>query len=248
MKLGLGPACVKGGLPRLLLASASPRRRELLGALGLTFEVMPSAFEEDASPAPGEMPNGFARRLALSKAKVVADQHPHALVLGADTIVVLEGRVLGKPASVAEADDMLRRLRGREHRVITGVALVAMNGDVLTVEHAETKVVFRRYSDDEMRDYITSGAPMDKAGAYGIQDTAFHPATSVEGCLFNVIGLPTCLVADMLARAGLPVHFSGPSPILTSPARGGPSKAQLEIGRGPLSDACRLVGCRLLRE
>ena len=216
------------GTPRLILASGSPRRSDLLRTLGLDFCVVSSSVAEDKAPTKGESRGGFAQRLAKSKAVAVAAQHPEALVLGGDTIVVAEGDVLGKPAGVAEAEDMLRRLRGREHRVITGVALVGVDGGVQIVDHAETKVVFRRFTDEEMRAYIDSGAPMDKAGAYGIQDTAFHPAIGVEGCLFNVIGLPTCRVANMLIRAGVPIP---------------------EIERGPFAvpEPCRLAGCGLLR-
>lgn len=133
----------------------------------------------------------------------MAQAHPDALVLGADTIVVHEGTMLGKPVDAAEAEAMLTRLRGSERVVITGVALIGtFRGDRRTAS-AGTTVLFRDYSDPKMQAYIAGGSPMDKAGAYGVQDEAFHPAAEVRGCLQNVIGLPVCLVKDLLERAGI---------------------------------------------
>lgn len=188
--------------PSIILASGSPRRRELLRSMGLSFEVAPSDVDEERSPMAGEEPAAFAERLAALKASVVAPMHPQAAVLGADTIVVLGGRVLGKPTDAQEAERMLRDLRGLQHQVITGVTVVPARGRPLTA-HAVTTVRFRSYSDDEIRSYIASGQPMDKAGAYGIQDDLLHAAEAVEGCLFNVIGLPCCLVTELFARAGV---------------------------------------------
>ena len=204
--------------PLLILASASPRRRELLSALGLPFDVVTPTFVEDAAPKGGETPEGFAGRLALAKATAVSGERPEALVLAADTIVVLDGQVLGKPGDAAVAEEMLRRLRGRSHRVITAVALIVRRGGRPAVARTESKVHFRRYSNAEIKAYVGSGGPMDKAGAYGVQDDPFHPAAEVRGCLLSVVGLPLCQVADLLREAGLPVSpgagLSIPEPCL----------------------------------
>jgi septum formation protein len=184
--------------PRLVLASASPRRRELLAALGVPFTVRAADVPEELSlhaPAPV-----LAEELALAKASAVAREEPDALVLGADTIVVLDGRPLGKPASPEEARQMLRALRGRAHEVVTGVAVIARGG-VTRTAHAVTRVVMRCYSDAEMEEYIASGDPFDKAGAYAIQHPGFQPVARVEGCYCNVVGLPLWTVRRLLAEA-----------------------------------------------
>ncbi len=186
-------------LPPLVLASASPRRRELLSRLGLPFVVRPA--DADETPLPGESPRALVIRLALVKARQVA--RPGEVALGADTVVALAGRVLGKPADDAEATAMLRRLSGREHEVWTGVALVAPGGDGEPPRERAaaclTKVAFRALSAAEIAAYVASGEPRDKAGAYGIQGGAAAFVSGLDGEHSNVVGLPLPLVGELLA-------------------------------------------------
>lgn len=197
---------------RLLLASGSPRRRELLATLRVPFEVVPSEVVEDKAPLQTETPEQFAIRLAWQKATDVATRNPDDLVLAADTIVVLDGRVLGKPADNREAESMLRDLRGRQHQVITGVFLIQMSSGLQLAASDATAVTFRDYTDDEIAAYVASGDPLDKAGAYGVQSQSFHPASKIEGCCFNVVGLPVCVVAQLLLRADMDLIVSGFAP------------------------------------
>ena len=182
---------------RLILASASPRRRELLRLAGFNFEVRPSTVEEVVLP--GEAAEDFARRAAREKAlSVAATAPPDSLVLGADTIVVADGEILGKPADREDATRMLRRLAGVTHRVITGVCLVRAPERVEALAHETTFVTFRNLDEQEIAGYVASGEPFDKAGAYGIQGLASKFVTRIEGCYFNVVGLPVALVYDLL--------------------------------------------------
>jgi septum formation protein len=184
--------------PKLVLASASPRRKELLAKVGFSFEVRPSSIPED--PLPGEDPIAYVTRLAREKALAVFSAQqagdPSLMVLGADTTVVAEGEILGKPEDSADAARMLRLLAGRTHQVITGVCVVS---SIATETAAEvTGVTFTTLSDAEIEEYIASGEPMDKAGAYGIQGRAGRWIPRVQGCYFNVGGLPRALVANMI--------------------------------------------------
>ena len=182
---------------RLILASASPRRKEILASAGLNFEVCPSAIDE--APLAGEPPEDHARRVARDKALSVAAQSTAgALVLGADTIVVADEEILGKPRDAADAARMLRILSGVSHQVITGICLVRSSAEVVALTHETTSVTFRDLDDDEISNYVASGEPLDKAGAYGIQGLASKFVTRVEGCYFNVVGLPVALVYDLL--------------------------------------------------
>jgi len=188
----------------LVLASASPRRAALLAQVGVAFEVRASDVPEEAD-RPGRDAGEVAREHARAKALAVARQLPERLVLGADTVVVLGGEVLGKPAGREEARVMLRRLSGREHAVITAVALAL--GDAgrarLLDEHAEcTRVRFRELGAAEIEDYVASGEPLDKAGAYGIQGRGALLVRAIEGCYFNVVGLPLSSTWEMLVRLG----------------------------------------------
>jgi septum formation protein len=184
---------------RLILASGSPRRRELLRNAGFTFEVIPPEVAEDN---PGNnAPAKLVERLALDKTEAVAGRfrrQDNVVVLGADTIVVVDSTLLGKPASPAEARQMLQRLSGRTHEVITGVALVEPETARRTVAHETTRVFFRPLEPQEMEDYVATGEPLDKAGAYAIQGGASRFVTRVEGCYFNVMGLPVALVDRLL--------------------------------------------------
>ena len=182
----------------LLLASQSPRRRELLSLLGLPFRVVVAHVpEQHLDESPAEM----ALRLARAKARAVAQANPGATVVGFDTLVSLTGEVLGKPADAAEARDMLLRLRARPHTVYTGLAVARDERE--TAMLVETEVLTRRYSDAEIETYVASGEPMDKAGAYAIQDAAFHPVLSWQGCYSNVMGLPLCHLAAALRAWGI---------------------------------------------
>ena len=183
-----------------VLASTSPRRRELMARMATSFEVAAPSVNED--PLPGESPRHLVERLALAKARSVYDDWGGRIVIGADSVVALDDRILGKPASPVEARLMLRALRGREHYVYTGVAVVGPKGEA--VSSKSSRVMMRDYSNEELESYVLSGEPMDKAGAYAIQDQDFLPASLLEGCYNNVMGLPTCLLADMLVKAGLP--------------------------------------------
>jgi septum formation protein len=182
---------------RLILASASPRRQALLRNAGLDVVVRPSSVEEVVQP--GESPEDFARRAATDKTlAVAAAAPPDALVLGADTVVVAGDEILGKPADAADAARMLRTLSGATHRVITGVCLVSAPDRIEAVRAETTRVTFRQLDGREIADYVASGEPFDKAGAYGIQGLASKFVTGIEGCYFNVVGLPVALVYDML--------------------------------------------------
>ena len=182
---------------RLILASASPRRKEILLSAGFDIEICPSAIDE--APLVGESPEAFARRAARDKAlSVAASVDRGSLVLGADTIVVAGEEILGKPQDAADAARMLRKLSGISHQVITGVCLVRAPEEVQALTHETTVVTFRALDDDEISSYVASGEPMDKAGAYGIQGLASKFVTRVEGCYFNVVGLPVALVYDLL--------------------------------------------------
>lgn len=187
--------------PRLVLASASPRRRELLAGLGLELEVRPAAVDE--TPLPGESPEALVERLALAKARAAA--RAGEVALGADTIVVLGDEILGKPPGPREAKEMLRRLAGRDHLVLTGLAVsVGGGGETLaTVERSTVR--FAPLSEREIDWYVASGEPFDKAGGYAVQGLAAIFVEAVEGNYSNVVGLPLPATYRLLKRAGLDV-------------------------------------------
>lgn len=186
--------------PHLVLASFSPRRRELLAALGLTFEVRPA--EVDESLLPGESPYDAAERLAREKAaKVAAKLSDDTLVVAADTVVVLDGVALGKPADRAEAVRMLRSLSGRRHDVVTGLAIA--RGSVIVSGRDLTGVDFAPMTEEEIATYAASGEPDDKAGAYALQGLGGMFIERVDGSPSNVIGLPVRLFARLAREAGL---------------------------------------------
>jgi nucleoside triphosphate pyrophosphatase len=187
----------------LILASNSPRRRALLASLGLDFAV--DCADVDETPVPGEAPDTMVCRLCRTKARAVVERHPGATILAADTVVAVDGALLGKPANAAEAIAMLRALRGRTHQVYTA-ACIATDGDLrsrLSVSH----VTMRSYNDEEIRAYVDSGDPLDKAGAYAIQHSRFSPVARWEGCYPGIMGLPLRLTADLLAEAGIVVRM-----------------------------------------
>lgn len=213
-------ACCCHNFNMLVLASASPRRRELLAQAGYTFAVHPAHIPED--PRAGEDPIAYVTRLAREKAEAVfrelsgagagkerldgksLDGESRLAVLGADTTVTLDNQILGKPEDAADAARMLHMLSGRSHRVITGVALVTAEGIETAAE--VTAVRFLTLSDEEIAAYAASGEPMDKAGAYAIQGRAARWIPRIEGCYFNVVGLPLALVSTLLAGRGIQSH------------------------------------------
>jgi septum formation protein len=172
--------------------------------LGLPFEVR--AADVDEGSRPGEQPRALVGRLSRAKAQRVAARHAAgnaaAIVIGADTIVTLEGELLGKPADAAEAAEMLARLRDRPHQVYSGVTVVAPDRSAKTVV-VESTVWMRAYGDDEIAAYVAGGSPLDKAGAYGIQDASMNPVARLAGCYASVMGLPLCALVDLLRDAGL---------------------------------------------
>ena len=192
----------------IVLASASPRRQELLRNAGIAFTVQPADINE--TPRAGESPRECAERLAREKALAVFKNNPQGWVLGADTIVVADDVILGKPRDVEDAARMLRLLSGRTHAVITGVCLVGpvAGGQWSVASHTKTcsettLVTFCELSDDEIRFYVATGEPMDKAGAYAIQGLASRWIPRIEGDYSNVVGLPVALVYAMLRARGV---------------------------------------------
>ena len=187
--------------PRVVLASASPRRRELMTLIGIPHEVRPADIDE--TYLPGEVPRDHALRLAREKAQAIAD--PEAVVIGSDTIVVVDGDVLGKPRDDAEAARMLDRLSGRSHTVITAVA-VSWKGKVVS-DAEEVGVTFHQLTDSQIRDYIATREPMDKAGAYGIQGYGATIVARVDGDYFAVMGLPLQRMVQLMRELGLRYPF-----------------------------------------
>ena len=188
---------VASGFSRsIVLASRSPRRAELLAAAGISCEVL--AADIDETPRTGEAPDAYVERLAIAKARAVLALRPDAIVLGADTTVVIDGFILGKPADAREATEMLRRLRGRVHDVLTGVALVCADGVHSAVER--TRVWFDPVTDEDISWYVASGESVDRAGAYAIQGLASRFIPRIEGSYTNVVGLPVALVSSILMR------------------------------------------------
>jgi septum formation protein len=181
----------------LILASASPRRAELLHNAGIAFTVVPAHVREE--PLPNETPLNYAQRLAREKASAIFASHPEDAVLGADTVVVVDEHLLEKPTDAEDAIRMLRLLSGRTHQVITGVCVLAERFE--RRESEITQVTFSQLSEDEIAAYVRTGEPMDKAGAYAIQGMASRWAERIEGCYFNVVGLPMPRVYRLLRDA-----------------------------------------------
>ncbi|MBI5136840.1 MAG: septum formation inhibitor Maf [Nitrospirae bacterium] len=181
----------------ILLASASPRRRELLAHLGRPFTC--TRVDADETPLPGETPQGMVIRLAEMKARA-AHHNPHGVTIGADTVVTLDGIILGKPVDADDAARMLARLQGRDHTVWTGVAVLGP-GDRSDVLAEATRVWFRPMTHAEIDAYVATGEPLDKAGAYGIQEKGARFVEKVEGDYFTVVGLPLCRLGTMLDQA-----------------------------------------------
>ena len=183
----------------IVLASASPRRRELLSLITEHFTVCPADADETLRDAPlGEE----VTRLSRLKAEAVQAQHPNAVCIGSDTMVTIDGLRLGKPKDADEAASMLRRLRGRTHEVLTGLAVLTPDGGAHTL-HTCTRVTFRNFAEDELAAYLATGEPLDKAGAYGIQGLGGLLVAGIQGDYHNVVGLPVCRLGRMLLDFGV---------------------------------------------
>ncbi|MEO6444217.1 MAG: Maf family protein [Gemmatimonadaceae bacterium] len=191
--------------PRIILASQSPRRRELLTLIGVAHEVRPADIDE--SYLPHETPPPHAERLAQEKAQRLAQANPDAVVIGADTIVVIDGDLLGKPADTQDAHRMLTRLSGRTHTVHTAVAVA--RGNRLTSGLESVEVTFRPLSPEQITSYIATGEPMDKAGAYGIQGYGATIVERIHGDYFAVMGLALGLLVSLLREVGVAYDFHG---------------------------------------
>lgn len=187
--------------PELILASASPRRRQLLALLGLPFKAVEADIEERV--ADSETPIDVALRLSQAKVRAVAKVYQQGLILGADTIVVHNESILGKPTDTLEATTMLQRLRRGPHRVYTGLTVLDNRVGQWMSDVTETVVWMRRYSEEEIARYVARGEPFDKAGGYAIQDQDFQPVARIEGCYASVMGLPLCRVYQVLLEVGL---------------------------------------------
>jgi len=200
----------------IILASASPRRKEFFELLGLPFKVYPAHVDE--TPRPGESPDVLVARLSATKAAAVAQALSGAdlgydaelgaglargLVVAADTVVVLDDEVLGKPGDAAHAKQMLQRLRGRAHTVYSGVTIVEVGSGRAAIHLNTTTVWMREYGKTEVEQYVATGDPLDKAGAYAIQHAGFRPVARIEGCYSSVMGLPLGALADGLAHFGV---------------------------------------------
>ena len=187
--------------PQLILASKSPRRSDLLKQAGLTFSIIPSDFDENSVMMSD--PKSYVRTLAKSKATDISKKHPDSWVLGADTIVLIDDRILGKPGSKDEARSMLKQLSGKTHQVITGYCLCCQTNNDIISEAVKTDVRFKTLSDSEIEWYIQTGEPFDKAGAYAIQGIGTLLVKSINGSYTNVVGLPLCEVIESLINKGI---------------------------------------------
>ena len=191
---------------RLLLASGSPRRRELIDVFEERVGFVSSSSDEP-SPLNGETPDEYVLRVALAKAQNVAKKSYPAVLISADTVVVFKGEILGKPLDYEEASTTLGRLRGTDHQVVTGVTVLDSETGALVKSSTSTCVIMRKYSTDEIAQYVATGKPLDKAGSYGVQDHEFHPAQAVKGCYLNVVGFPLCTVTTLLGKMGVSVNI-----------------------------------------
>jgi len=186
---------------KIILASTSPRRLELLRGLGLKVKVVSSRVKESKFNI--KNPEKLVKTLALTKAQEVARRTKEGLIIGADTIVVLKGKILGKPEGEEEARAMLRELSGKTHEVLTGLAIIDASSGKTMVDFVRTNVKFRKLTEEEIASYVASDKPFDKAGAYAIQEKAGLFVEKIDGCYFNVVGLPLAKLAEMLRGYGV---------------------------------------------
>lgn len=187
--------------PKLILASKSPRRRYLLKQAGLEFSVIPSSFDE--SSVSFSTPDAFVRRIAEGKAKDISEKYPDSWIIGADTVVVIDKKILGKPGSRTEARSMLEHLSGKTHRVLTGYCISCKAEKHFLSATVQTDVGFKTLSEKEIDWYISTGEPFDKAGAYAIQGIGAFLVKRINGSYTNVVGLPVCEVVDVLIKVGV---------------------------------------------
>lgn len=199
--------CGMNSRPKIVLASGSERRRKLVEAFDAAFDVVRTdVCERDARPE--EQAEEYVEEMAAIKAlSAVAGAAAGALVIGADTAVVVDGHILGKPADEDEATSMLKTLRGRSHRVLTGVSVIRVEDGAEASGVTSSDVTMREYSDTEISWYVASGEPFDKAGGYAIQDEDFSPVAELDGCYFNVVGFPLCEVARLAGEVGGVAQF-----------------------------------------
>lgn len=190
--------------PPLILASASPRRHQLFKLFQIPFSIYTANIDE--TPNAQETPPQLVCRLSKQKAQAIANQHPYAIVIGADTIVVLDNQILGKPATPAQAKKMLTNLKGKNHYVYSAITLVQKQNNQQYTALSKTTVTMRPYTLTEIDHYIASGDPMDKAGAYAIQNPKFAPVAHRNGCYAGVMGLPLGLLAEQLSKFGIIVN------------------------------------------
>ncbi|UCE01125.1 MAG: septum formation protein Maf [Chloroflexota bacterium] len=189
-------------MPMLILASSSPRRQQLLSLLGVAYETRSAAIDERVQP--GEAPQDYVSRLSLLKSRAVNPPSGESwIILAADTAVVAENQILGKPADRTQAAAMLRKLRSRTRSVYTALSLRDTRSGTLLTDLCETEVTMRSYHEAEIEEYVASGDPLDKAGAYAIQHTGFNPVEQITGCYTNVVGLPLCHLVDLLDKVAI---------------------------------------------
>jgi len=187
--------------PRLILASSSPRRSYLLDQAGLTFNVIPSSFDENSISL--STPETYVKALAEAKAADVSKEYPESWVIGADTIVVIDGKILGKPDSKEQARTMLKSLSGKTHQVHTGYCICCRAKERIFSDTVKTDVLFKKLADNEIEWYINTSEPFDKAGAYAIQGLGTFIVKSIKGSYTNVVGLPVCEVIEFLIEEGI---------------------------------------------
>jgi len=183
-------------MKQIILASKSPRRKELLENIGLKFKIVPSDINEDLISF--SSPKEYAERLSKEKAKKVVEEYQDAIIIGADSIVILNGEIIGKPKSLENAKEILRKLSGRKHTVITGFTVVDSKTGKSVTKSVLSSVTFKKLSEEEIDDYVTTGELMDKAGAYAIQEKAGAFIEKVEGDFFNIVGLPIFALCKVL--------------------------------------------------
>lgn len=190
-------------MKKIILASGSPRRKQILEQVGLSFTVEVSDYEE--KPIPGVVPSEFVETLSLGKAKAVAKNHEDGIIIGADTIVVLDNQILGKPKTKEDAKGMLKKLSGNTHSVFTGFTIIDIVNKRTITNHVETKIRFKNLSEEEISAYIETEEPMDKAGAYGVQDRGALFVEYIEGDYSSVMGLPILKIFEILKTLGIDI-------------------------------------------
>lgn len=190
-------------MQKIILASGSPRRKQILEQVGLKFTVEVSDYEE--KPIPGVVPSEFVETLSLEKAKAIAKNHDDAIIIGADTIVVLDNQILGKPKTKEDAREMLKKLSGNTHSVFTGFTIIDTVNKRTITNHVETKIRFKNLSEEEISAYIETEEPMDKAGAYGVQDRGALFVEYIEGDYASVMGLPILKIFEILKTLGIDI-------------------------------------------